>query len=83
MKNKIVLVFPVINPSSQFFWFPFSCLAIGASLKVAGFNVIIIDQRTQKDWRQRLKHEIQDVLFVGISAMTGHQIIGAWKLLDW
>ena len=54
---------------------PHALLSIAAPLKAAGFRVLIVDQRVDEDWRQRLLQGLaQKPLAVGISTMTGTQI---------
>lgn len=75
--NKIVLFFPAINSDSKYHWFPFSLLAIGATLKANDFNPVIIDERITPNYEKLLKNHIKDALFFGTTAMTGYQIKGA------
>jgi len=75
--NKVVLFFPVINPNTQYHWFPFSLLAIGATLQANGFESILIDERVTPDYKKILETHIKDALFFGTTAMTGYQIKGA------
>ena len=76
MKNKVILFFPVINPGTDYHWFPFSSLVLGTNIKKAGFNAVIIDQRTNRNWKDLLIKESKDAVCVGISSMTGYQIKG-------
>lgn len=75
--NKIVLFFPIINPNTQYHWFPFSLLSIGATLQEEGFNPIIIDERITPNYQELLVSHLEDTLFFGTTAMTGYQIKGA------
>jgi len=54
---------------------PLGLLAVGSPLDRAGYKVVIIDQRIEDQWRQKLSAEIsQGAVCVGISSMTGPQI---------
>ncbi len=53
---------------------PLSILA-AASLAVKDFDVVLIDQRTDPNWRQTLIREVEaQPLLLGVSSMTGKQI---------
>lgn len=54
---------------------PHALLCVAAPLIQAGYNVKIIDQRVDGQWREHLKEELNHrPVFVGVSAMTGTQI---------
>jgi anaerobic magnesium-protoporphyrin IX monomethyl ester cyclase len=54
---------------------PLSLLYVGTSLKTAGYEVQILDERVQRDLDPLLRESIAaDPVFVGISSMTGFQI---------
>ncbi len=75
MSNKIVLVQPKNGE-----WDlagarpPDSLLAIAALPHKEGYNVKIIDQRIDRDWRKSLKSELEDAFLFGTTSMTGPQI---------
>jgi anaerobic magnesium-protoporphyrin IX monomethyl ester cyclase len=76
--KKVVLVYP----SNKFggsvqsrVELPLGLLAVGSPLARAGYDVKIIDQRTDADWRQTLARELASgPICLGISSMTGPQI---------
>jgi anaerobic magnesium-protoporphyrin IX monomethyl ester cyclase len=77
--GDVVLVFPSTGiASSQYRMLPLSVLMVAAPLEARGYSVRIIDQRGHPDWRQELKDELaaQRPVMVGISSMTGRQILG-------
>ena len=54
---------------------PHSLLSIAAPVQQAGYNVKIIDQRTDADWKTHLTDYLgRNPICVGISSMTGTQI---------
>ena len=54
---------------------PHSLLSIAAPVQQAGYNVKIIDQRTDADWKTHLADYLgRNPICVGISSMTGTQI---------
>jgi radical SAM superfamily enzyme YgiQ (UPF0313 family) len=56
---------------------------VGTALHHAGYRVVIVDQRVKKDWKFRLTEALkEDVLFVGISSMTGGQISYALEIAE-
>jgi len=57
---------------------PLSLLAIAAPLLAKGYSIKIIDQQADPDWQRMLKSYLQEKpLCVGITSMTGYQIISA------
>jgi len=75
--TDIILIYPrtgfdIKNVSIEF---PLSVIHISSLLHQQGYNIKIIDQRTDKQWEETLKRELKNnPLFVGISTMTGTQI---------
>jgi len=84
MNKKIVLVQPIAG-----FWgklsgkvgLPSALLSISMLLDKEGYEIKIIDQRIEKEWEEILKQELaQKPLFVGVSSMTGTQILNALEV---
>jgi radical SAM superfamily enzyme YgiQ (UPF0313 family) len=79
MKN-IVMIQPqegiynkVLKP-----WAPMSLLAAATDLDREGRRILVIDQRVDRDWRSLLvKALAEKPVCVGITSMTGSQILGA------
>jgi anaerobic magnesium-protoporphyrin IX monomethyl ester cyclase len=76
--RRVVLFYPSpkfggpIHPRIEL---PQSLLTIATPLDAAGYEVRIIDQRVDRDWRERLLQEADSgPLCVGVSSMTGPQI---------
>lgn len=77
-KKRILLYYPILNQLNEarfYHWFPYSVLPLAQSLEKAGYHVEIIDRRVQKELFSELSINLDDVLFVGISVMTGYQLI--------
>ena len=78
--SKIVLYFPwtgyVQNQNSEH-RVPYSLLTLVGPLKNAGYDVVLIDGRV--DDKKRLFEEVRGALFVGITSMTGIQLVDASK----
>ncbi len=75
--NNVLLIHPfdgvyndVMPPT-----LPLAILSVAAPLVKEGYDVKVIDQRTDKDWEKELKDFIKkEPLCVGITSMTGSQI---------
>jgi len=75
MKKKIILV----QPRTGEWDFlgarpPDSLLAISALPRKEGYDIKIIDQRLNKNWKEILLQELKGALLVGTTSMTGIQI---------
>lgn len=79
MKN-VVMVQPhegslnnVMDP-----WVPLSLLSAVSQLDAEGYRITVIDQRLRGDWEKALVAALaEDPVCVGITSMTGSQILGA------
>ncbi|MEK7168082.1 MAG: radical SAM protein [Patescibacteria group bacterium] len=79
---KIILCFPKNNAKARLL--PMSLLMLAPLLKKAGFEVVVIDERMDEDWRRNLISLLEkgDVLMVGISVLTGQAITHALKISE-
>jgi radical SAM superfamily enzyme YgiQ (UPF0313 family) len=78
--RSIVLVQPHEGAYNKFMkpWVPLSLLAVAAKLDLEGYPITVIDQRVDPDWKSTLARALEsDPLCVGITSMTGSQILGA------
>jgi anaerobic magnesium-protoporphyrin IX monomethyl ester cyclase len=72
---KIVLFFPIVEEGQRNL-LPLSLLLVAASLVEAKYDVKIIDQRVDPDWKNSVLKELKSVpLFFGVSVLTGNQIL--------
>lgn len=75
MKNKIVLVYPKIDyeENYKYSWTPFSLLSLAGVLLENDFIPIIFDQNidTVSDWISEIETQMNEVLCIGFSIMTG------------
>ncbi len=81
-RNKVLLFFPKLDPresSAAKTWQPLSSLILAENLMHKGFSVEIYDSRTQDDFEDTLAKNKDDLLFVGVSAMAGYQIIDGYN----
>lgn len=73
--SEVILCYPKTGFDIKLFRsLPLSVLTVAAGL-VEDFEVKIIDQRVENNWKKKLKKELYDSpICVGISTMTGSQI---------
>ncbi|MBN2407211.1 MAG: B12-binding domain-containing radical SAM protein [Elusimicrobia bacterium] len=79
MKKNVVLIYPRLSIQSRtFLQTPFALVVIAPYLEKAGYEVRIIDIRTEPDYKDAIIDSIDDnTLFAGISSMTGSQLRSA------
>ena len=74
---NVILVYPNtgLDVKGVSVWLPLAVLQVAATL-VKDYDITVVDQRISDDWQQELKLAInKDTLCVGISSMTGTQIM--------
>ncbi len=72
-KNLIVLVHPGVV-TGEYPYMPFESLFMGRFLMDHGYDVMLLDQRVEADW-ERLFAEVADqVLWAGLTVITGPQV---------
>lgn len=76
--KKVVLFFPKLEEYKSAHWFPISLLSVSAPMMEKGFEIVIVDQRVDNNWKEKLLTECKDALLLGISSFTGYQLIGAF-----
>ena len=76
-KKKVVLFYPKTDAGNIVRFMPLALLKLGSQLRGAGYDVITIDERFDKDYAGRLAGHLDGALFFGVSVMTGYQIRGA------
>ena len=79
---RVVLIYPIggsmLDVVSR--RIPLGLLAVAAFLDKDGYDVKIIDQRVDKDWKKTLLNELKlNPICVGLSCSTGQQLIYASK----
>lgn len=77
-EKKITLFFPKLEENKPYHWFPMSLLSISAVIKEAGFKAVIIDERVDSDWEEKLITECKTSIILGVSSFTGYQLKGAY-----
>jgi anaerobic magnesium-protoporphyrin IX monomethyl ester cyclase len=86
MSKRVVLVYPRYVTGWQVqtrLAIPLSLLCVGTPPSLSGYQVRIIDQRTEREWRSILAEELaQDPICVGVSSMTGPQLQFALEISE-
>jgi len=77
-KNLIVFIHPGFVGGSIPYP-PYESLYLASYAENHGLDVMIIDQRVEPNWEQRLINVIDEVLWVGLTVITGPQILSALK----
>ena len=77
---KIIAIYPStgLDMERASIGLPLPLLHAFSKVVKAGYDVQIIDQRLDKQWRKSLINELknEEILFAGISSMTGGQLAG-------
>ncbi len=82
-RNFVLLYYPLLHENNDgYHWFPFSLMPLAQSLRKAGYEVRIIDRRIDDNVFPIQASEMDQVLFAGISAMSGYQIADGLKIAD-
>ena len=77
-KGKVVLFFPHFGEKNQDNnWMPFPYLYLAPFLEKANYVVRIIDARVEPDWKNILTNELKDAFALGITSMSGPDLIPA------
>jgi anaerobic magnesium-protoporphyrin IX monomethyl ester cyclase len=81
MRSKVLLLYPRLGAKSMRPQPPFPLLAIATYVEVHGVTPVIMDQRVEHDYEDRIKDILPETLFVGITSMTGAQLRHAVELI--
>ncbi|MCK5492324.1 MAG: B12-binding domain-containing radical SAM protein [Candidatus Omnitrophica bacterium] len=85
MNKNVLLIFPKTGLDLQNIniQMPMGLMCLAASLIKKGYNGVILDQRVEKDFYKKIKYYLCDKpICVGISVMTGSQILYALKIAN-
>ncbi|MEI6346672.1 MAG: radical SAM protein [Bacteroidota bacterium] len=83
MKNKILLFYPLVNQNRQIPNLPFSILNIERVLRDLPVEVILVDERVERNVKDIINSYKDEWLVVGISAMIGYQMISGKELSEY
>ncbi|MBT4219292.1 MAG: B12-binding domain-containing radical SAM protein [Rhodospirillaceae bacterium] len=83
-KGKVVLFYPdaIMRAANapykhEHYWFPFPYLYLGPFLEREGYQVVVLDARVDEFWDKTLIREIADADGIGITAMSGNDLLNA------
>ena len=82
MKNKVILVQPQLGKYDMFIRdLPLSLLYAGCLVDRSRFDLMLVDQRVEPDWEEKLVAELEtgQVVCVALTVMTGEPITYALK----
>jgi len=79
--KKVVLFFPKLEPNKDFHYFPLSLLSISSLLVEQGIECLIIDERVNENFEQKLIEAMDGALCFGTTAFTGYQLARAYAAL--
>ncbi|MFW9969281.1 MAG: B12-binding domain-containing radical SAM protein [Candidatus Odinarchaeota archaeon] len=82
-KNKILLIFPRLEPNKDYHYMPISALAVASKLINQEKEVIILDQRVEKKFYELLDKYLKDITNVLITAFSGYQVTEAYHISKW
>jgi len=75
-KNVVVLFYPSPWQGEQRGRVPYALLYLERMIRGKGLEVILIDEQVSPDYVSVLSRVKERLFLVGVSAMTGHQIVG-------
>lgn len=78
--KKILLIFPQTGFDPLKPRMPSSLIYLGTYLETKGYQPVIIDTRTEEDYKEKIKLHLHDSVLVGLTTMTGMQILFAQKI---
>lgn len=82
-RARVVLFFTKLLDNQYPMWAPIELYAIETALLNAGFEVTLIDQRVDANYRDWLRHEIPGALFFGIAAKLGDQVRNMLEIAEY
>lgn len=82
-KRKILLIYPRTGVKTLLPQTPLSLLTLCPGLEKDGFCPVILDTRIEPDPLKMIRDLLKDLLFVGITSMTGKQIYYACEIARW
>ncbi len=76
-RNTVILFYPAPWEGDQRGRIPYALLYLERVIRDLPLNVILIDEQVQKDYLPIVEAHKDTLMLVGVSAMTGYQLIGA------
>lgn len=76
--DKVVLIFPKTG-LDKYSQLPLGLLSVASTI-VDDYEIKIIDQRLDDNWEEKVESESQNSICVGITSMTGEQILNGLEI---
>jgi anaerobic magnesium-protoporphyrin IX monomethyl ester cyclase len=81
-KKAVILFFPLFESENISSNFPWALLYLERMVRYLDIDVILIDERLQKDYEEVIRQNSDRILLVGISAMIGFQVVGGMNFFE-
>jgi anaerobic magnesium-protoporphyrin IX monomethyl ester cyclase len=81
-KKTIILFFPLLDPGNTHSNYPWALLYLERMLRDLDMESILIDERLDKDYSGIIEKVGSSLLFAGVSAMLGHQVVGGIRFCE-
>jgi anaerobic magnesium-protoporphyrin IX monomethyl ester cyclase len=78
-KNVIILFFPSPHPENSYTNFPWALLYLERMVRHLDIEIILLDERLDKNIEEILIQHKDKLLFAGVSAILGYQVVGGIK----
>jgi radical SAM superfamily enzyme YgiQ (UPF0313 family) len=78
-KKIVILLFPSPHPENNYTNYPWSLLYLERMIRHLDIELILIDERLDKDYESTLIKHKNNLLFAGVSAILGYQVVGGIK----
>jgi radical SAM superfamily enzyme YgiQ (UPF0313 family) len=82
MKKTILLFFPSPHPEGSYANYPWALLYLERMVRHLDVNLVLLDERLDKNYKDIIEEHKNDLLFVGISAILGYQVVGGKKFSE-
>ncbi|MFH0867649.1 MAG: radical SAM protein, partial [Bacteroidota bacterium] len=81
-RKNIILFFPLPDKGNAHSNYPWALLYLERMLRDLEVDVILIDERLNNDYSGIIKEYGDNLLFAGVSAMVGYQVVGGIKFSE-
>lgn len=78
-KKVIILFFPLLESGETYSNLPWALLSLERMVRHLDVEIIIIDERLDADYSEIIRNTEGKLLFAGISALIGFQVVGGTK----
>lgn len=82
-KKKILLIYPKTGVKNLLPQTPLSLLTLCPGLEANGLQPIIVDTRIENNYQEKIEALFDDLIFVGVTTMTGKQLYYACQISQW